>query len=61
MTTHQGLHSHSRHGVHAAINGFGELLDRFSNAGTAAEVAHAVLREAILSNVLSPGWQSISA
>jgi DNA-binding GntR family transcriptional regulator len=55
MTTHQGLHSHSRQGVQAAINGFGELVDRFSNIGTAAEVAHAVLREAILSNVLSPG------
>ena len=42
-------------GAEAVIDGFGELVDRFSNAGTAAEVAHAVLREAILSNVLSPG------
>ncbi len=54
MTTHQGLPT-SKQSAHAAINGFGALVDRFSNAGTAAEVAHAVLREAILSNVLSPG------
>jgi DNA-binding GntR family transcriptional regulator len=31
------------------------LAARHTNAGTAAEMAHAVLREAILSNVLSPG------
>jgi DNA-binding GntR family transcriptional regulator len=59
MTTRQtmrnGLRANSKQAAAAAINGFGELVDRFSNAGTAAEVAHAVLREAILSNVLSPG------
>jgi len=55
MTTHQGLRTNNRQNAEAAINGFGEIVDRFSNAGTAAEVAHAVLREAILSNVLSPG------
>ena len=31
------------------------LAARHANAGTAAEMAHAVLREAILSNILSPG------
>jgi DNA-binding GntR family transcriptional regulator len=31
------------------------LAERFANAGTAAEIAYAVLREAILSNVLTPG------
>jgi DNA-binding GntR family transcriptional regulator len=31
------------------------LVGRHANAGTAAEMAHAVLREAILSNILSPG------
>ena len=31
------------------------LIDRYANAGTAAETAYAVLREAILSNILSPG------
>ncbi len=55
MTTHQGLPTTGKQRAHAASNGFGALVDRFSNAGTAAEVAHAVLREAILSNVLSPG------
>ncbi len=31
------------------------LIGRYANAGTAAEMAYAVLREAILSNILSPG------
>jgi DNA-binding GntR family transcriptional regulator len=31
------------------------LIARYGNAGTAAEMAYAVLREAILSNILSPG------
>jgi len=31
------------------------LAARHANAGTAAEMAHAVLREAILNNILSPG------
>jgi DNA-binding GntR family transcriptional regulator len=31
------------------------LIDRHANAGTAAETAYAVLREAIMSNILSPG------
>ncbi len=53
MTMHQGLPSKQSAG--AAIDGFGAIVDRFANAGTAAEIAHAVLREAILSNVLSPG------
>jgi DNA-binding GntR family transcriptional regulator len=55
MTTQQGLQTTSKQSAGVAINGFGDLIDRFSNAGTAAEVAHAVLREAILSNMLSPG------
>ncbi len=31
------------------------LAERFANAGTAAEIAYAVLREALLSNILTPG------
>jgi DNA-binding GntR family transcriptional regulator len=31
------------------------LINRYANGGTAAETAYAVLREAILSNILSPG------
>jgi DNA-binding GntR family transcriptional regulator len=34
---------------------FGELIDRHPNGGTAADMAYAVLREAVLSNLLSPG------
>jgi DNA-binding GntR family transcriptional regulator len=34
---------------------FGELIGRHANSGTAAEMAYAVLREAVLSNLLSPG------
>lgn len=33
------------------------LISRYSNGGTAAETAYAVLREAILSNVLTPGFR----
>ena len=38
-----------------AKNVLSQLLDRFSNGGTAAETAYAVLREAIVSNTLAPG------
>jgi DNA-binding GntR family transcriptional regulator len=34
---------------------FGELIGRHANGGTAADMAYAVLREAVLSNILSPG------
>ena len=34
---------------------FGELIGRHANGGTAADMAYAVLREAVLSNLLSPG------
>jgi DNA-binding GntR family transcriptional regulator len=34
---------------------FGELIGRHANGGTAAEMAYAVLRDAVLSNLLSPG------
>lgn len=37
------------------MSAFDRLIDRHANAGTAAETAYAVLREAILSNILSPG------
>jgi DNA-binding GntR family transcriptional regulator len=37
------------------MSSLGALIERHANAGTAAETAYAVLREAILSNVLSPG------
>jgi hypothetical protein len=39
----------------ATTKGLAALAKRFGNSGTAAEVAYAVLREAILSNVLTPG------
>ena len=38
-----------------AARGLAVLAKRFGDVGTAAEVAYAVLREAILSNVLTPG------
>lgn len=38
-----------------AKNPLSQLLDRFSNGGTAAETVYAVLREAIMSNTLAPG------
>jgi len=34
---------------------FRQLVDRFADSGTAAETAYAVLREAILNNILVPG------
>ncbi len=37
--------------------GLAALAKRFANAGTAAEVAYAVLREAILSNAFTPGMR----
>lgn len=37
------------------MSNFGQLIDRYANAGTAAETAYAVLREAILNNILTPG------
>ena len=39
----------------AIAKGLASLAKRFDGDGTAAEIAYAVLREAILSNVLSPG------
>jgi DNA-binding GntR family transcriptional regulator len=39
----------------ATIAGLAALAERFANAGTAAEIAYVVLREAILSNLLTPG------
>ena len=38
-----------------AMSALERLIDRYTNAGTAAETAYAALREAILSNILSPG------
>ncbi len=38
-----------------AISNLGPLVDRFANAGTAAGTAYAVLREAIVANILTPG------
>lgn len=37
------------------VDNFRALIGRVGNEGTAAELAYAVLREAILSNILSPG------
>ena len=39
----------------ATATSLAALAERFANAGTAAEIAYAVLREAILSNILTPG------
>jgi len=39
----------------ATATGLTALAKRFANVGTAAEIAYAVLREAILSNTLTPG------
>jgi hypothetical protein len=41
----------------AMATGLAVLAKRFANAGTAAEVAYAVLREAIVSNALTPGMR----
>jgi DNA-binding GntR family transcriptional regulator len=41
--------------IKATIAGLATLTKRFANAGTAAEIGYAVLREAILSNLLTPG------
>jgi DNA-binding GntR family transcriptional regulator len=37
------------------MRGFDQIVDRFADAGNAAETAYAVLREAIVSNTLKPG------
>ena len=37
------------------MRGFDEIVDRFAKVGNAAETAYAVLREAIVANVLKPG------
>jgi DNA-binding GntR family transcriptional regulator len=39
----------------ATTTGLAALAKRFANAGTAAEIAYAVVREAILCNLLTPG------
>lgn len=45
----------SRNQPETIVSGLGPLIDRFANAETAAEMAYAVLRRAILDNVLAPG------
>jgi DNA-binding GntR family transcriptional regulator len=47
--------SSKNQGPEASEVGLKLLIDRYANAGTAADTAYAVLREAILTNVLSPG------
>lgn len=47
--------SGKKQGLQAPARSLRVLIARYGNAGTAAEMAHAVLREAILSNILSPG------
>lgn len=37
------------------MSSFTQIIERFANVGNAAETAYAVLREAILTNVLTPG------
>jgi len=37
------------------MGGLDQIIDRFANAGNAAETAYAVLREAIVTNTLKPG------
>jgi DNA-binding GntR family transcriptional regulator len=41
--------------IHATTAGLAALAKRFVNTGTAAEIGYAVVREAILSNLLTPG------
>src|SRR5262249_41252362 len=37
------------------MGGLDQIIDRFANAGNAAETAYAVLREAIVTNTVKPG------
>ena len=55
MASRSASRTSARKVLAAGPGSLGELLDRFSNERTSAEMAYAVLREAILSNVLSPG------
>jgi DNA-binding GntR family transcriptional regulator len=47
--------SSKKQGPGAPADSLKALISRSENAGTAAEMAYAVLREAIVSNILSPG------
>ena len=55
MTSRPRLRKTGKRKPRAALSGFGPLAERFANSGTAAEIAYAVLREAILTGILAPG------
>jgi DNA-binding GntR family transcriptional regulator len=55
MMPRQRLRLHRKQKPEISMSNFGQLIDRYANAGTAAETAYAVLREAILNNILTPG------
>jgi DNA-binding GntR family transcriptional regulator len=56
MATRPASRSHVKKSeMEASAGNLRALITRYANAGTAAEMAYAVLREAILSNILAPG------
>lgn len=55
MTSLRQARSNTKQRHAPALAGLGKLIERFAGAGTAAETAYAVLREAILTNILTPG------
>jgi DNA-binding GntR family transcriptional regulator len=55
MTSRPRLRKTGKQKPRVALSGFAPLAERFANSGTAAEIAYAVLREAILTGILAPG------
>ena len=55
MTLRPRSRFRAKHRPAARADNFAELIGRHANGGTAAEMAYAVLREAVLSNILAPG------
>jgi DNA-binding GntR family transcriptional regulator len=44
----------------STMNAFAPLLEQFANTGNASEIAYSVLRQAILSNILTPGTRLLA-
>jgi len=57
MATRPATQPSGKKRAEAAGSNLAALISRYTNADTAAEMAYAVLREAILSNVLTPGFR----
>ncbi len=55
MTARRRSRPEGRQKPKVGMTSFGELINHHADTGTAAEMAYAVLRQAILNNVLSPG------